>query len=198
MSAISSDALKTLFTEARTQQGWLPKEVSDQTLREIYDLMKWAPTSANTNPARIVFVKNGPQKEKLIAALSPMNVEKVKGAPVTAIIGFDEKFYDLIPRLFPVPGATGFRDMFANNKTLSEITALRNGSLQGGYFILAARALGLDCTPMSGFDNQKMDEAFFAGTSFKSNIIVNLGYGDSSKLYPRGPRLSFEEACKIV
>ena len=198
MSAISNDALKVLFTEARTQQAWLPKEVSDQTLRELYDLMKWGPTSANMNPARIAFVKNGPNKEKLLGALSPMNVEKVKTAPVTAIIAFDEKFYDLLPKLFPVPGATGFRDMFANDKILAETTAMRNGSLQGGYFILAARALGLDCTPMSGFDNKKVDEAFFVGTTWKSNFIVNLGYGDASKLYPRGPRLSFEEACLIV
>ena len=198
MSAISNDALKVLFTEARTQQAWLPKEVSDQTLRELYDLMKWGPTSANMNPARIAFVKNGPNKEKLLGALSPMNVEKVKTAPVTAIIAFDEKFYDFIPQLLPIPNAATYRDMFAGNKPLSEETALRNSSIQGGYFILAARALGLDCGPLSGFDNQKMDEAFFSGTSWKSNFICNLGYGDLSKLHPRGPRLSFEEACRIV
>jgi 3-hydroxypropanoate dehydrogenase len=198
MNAISNEDLKIIFTEARTPQGWLPQEVGDQTLRDIYDLMKWGPTSANTTPARIVFVKNGPQKEKLVSCLSPMNVDKVKAAPVTAIIAFDEKFYDFIPQLLPIPNAASYREMFAGNKVLSEATTMRNSSLQGGYFILAARALGLDCGPMSGFDNQKLDKVFFAATSWKSNFICNLGYGDPSKLRPRGPRLSFEEACLIV
>ncbi len=198
MSAITHDDLKILFTEARTHRDWLPEEVSDQTLHELYDLMKWGPTSANISPARIVFVKNGPEKEKLIGSLSPTNVEKVKAAPVTAIIAFDEKFYDYITRLFPIPGAGGYRDMFAGNKPLADETAMRNSSLQGGYFILAARALGLDCGPLSGFDNKKLDEAFFSGTSWKSNFICNLGHGDKTKLFPRGPRLSFEEACRIV
>jgi 3-hydroxypropanoate dehydrogenase len=195
---ISNENLKILFTEARTHREWLPQEVSDQTLRDIYDLMKWGPTSANTTPARIVFVKSGPAKEKLISTLMPMNVDKVKAAPVTAIIAFDEKFYDFIPQLMPIPGAAGFRDAFAGNQALSEATTMRNSSLQGGYFILAARALGLDCGPMSGFDNQKLDEAFFSGTSWKSNFICNLGHGNAAKLHPRGPRLSFEEACRIV
>jgi 3-hydroxypropanoate dehydrogenase len=198
MNMISNEDFKILFTEARTHQGWLPQEVSDQTLRDIYDLMKWGPTSANTTPARITFVKNGPQKEKLIGSLSPMNVDKVKAAPITAIIAFDEKFYDFIPQLLPIPNAAVYRNMFAGNKALSEATTMRNSSLQGGYFIMAARALGLDCGPMSGFDNQKLDEAFFSGTSWKSNFICNLGYGDPAKLNPRGPRLSFEEACRIV
>jgi nitroreductase len=196
MNSISNEDLKILFIEARTYPGWLPREVGDQTLRDIYELMKWGPTSANSTPARIAFVKNGPHKEKLIGCLSPMNVDQVKSAPVTAIIAFDEKFYDFIPRL--MPSAAKYRDMFVGNKPLSEITAMRNGSLQGGYFILAARALGLDCGPMSGFDNQKLDEAFFSGTSWKSNFICNLGYGDPSKLRPRGPRLNFQEACLIV
>jgi nitroreductase len=198
MSVITSEDLKILFTEARTHREWLPQEVSDQTLRDIYDLMKWGPTSANTTPARIVFVKNGPEKEKLISALMPMNVDKVKAAPVTAIIAFDEKFYDFIPQLMPISGAASFRDAFAGNKALSEATTMRNSSLQGGYFILAARALGLDCGPMSGFDNQKLDEAFFSGTSWKSNFICNLGHGNAAKLHPRAPRLSFEQACRIV
>jgi 3-hydroxypropanoate dehydrogenase len=198
MKMISTEDQKILFTEARTYRDWLPQEVSDQTLRELYDLMKWAPTSANTAPARIVFVKNGPEKEKLLGALMPQNVDKVKTAPVTAIIAFDEKFYDFIPQLFPVPQAASYRDMFAGNKVLSDESAMRNGSLQGGYFILAARALGLDCGPISGFDNKKLDEAFFAGTFWKSNFICSLGHGDSTKQYSRGPRLSFEEACRIV
>jgi 3-hydroxypropanoate dehydrogenase len=198
MSAISNEDLKILFTEARTAQAWLPQEVSDQTLRDIYELMKWGPTSANASPGRIAFVKSGPAKEKLTESLSPMNVDKVKAAPVTAIIAFDEKFYDFIPQLLPIPNAAAYRDMFSSNKPLSEATTMRNSSLQGGYFILAARALGLDCGPMSGFDNQKLDKAFFSGTSWKSNFICNLGYGDPSKLRPRGPRLSFEQACLVV
>ncbi len=198
MSTISNEDQKILFTEARTYRNWLPEGVGDQTLRDLYELMKWAPTSANTAPARIVFVKNGPEKEKLIGALMPQNVDKVKSAPVTAIIAFDEKFYDFIPQLMPIPGAAGYRDMFAGNKALADESAMRNSSLQGGYFILAARALGLDCGPLSGFDNKKLDEAFFSGTSWKSNFVCNLGHGDPSKLHPRGPRLSFEEACLIV
>jgi 3-hydroxypropanoate dehydrogenase len=172
--------------------------VSDQTLQEIYELMKWGPTSANSTPARIVFVKSGEPKEKLISCLSPMNVDKVRSAPVTAIIAFDEKFYDFMPQLILGPNAAGYRDKFADDKTLSETTTMRNSSIQGGYFILAARAMGLDCGPMSGFDNKKLDEALLAGTSWKSNFICNLGYGDKTKLRPRGPRLSFGEACRIV
>jgi 3-hydroxypropanoate dehydrogenase len=198
MKMISTEDQKILFTEARTYRDWLPNEVSDETLRELYDLMKWAPTSANTAPARIVFVKNGPEKEKLLGSLMSQNVDKVKAAPVTAIIAFDEKFYDLIPQLFPVPQAASYRDMFAGNKALADESALQNGSLQGGYFILAARALGLDCGPIGGFDKKKLDEAFFKGTSWRSNFICNLGHGDSTKQYARGPRLSFEEACRIV
>jgi nitroreductase len=196
MNAIAPEALAQLFTEARTFPGWLPKEVSDQTLREVYDLLKWGPTSANCCPARIVFVKPGPEKEKLITCLAEGNVEKVKAAPVTAIVATDEKFYEQIPKLFPP--APQFRDIFGSNKALAETTAFRNGTLQGAYMILAARALGLDCGPMSGFDNQKLDAAFFAGSTWKSNFICSLGYGDRGKLHPRSPRLSFDEACKIV
>jgi len=197
MPSIANDALKQLFTEARTFSVWLPKEVSDAALHEIYDLMKWGPTSANTCPARIVYVRRaGAAQEKLLACLSPTNVEKTKAAPVTAIIAQDTKFYDLIPKLFP--HAAAFRDHFAGNSALAEATAFRNSSLQGGYFILAARALGFDCGPMSGFDNAKLDEAFFKGTSWKSNFICNIGYGDRTALHPRNPRLSFDEACKIL
>ena len=188
--------MKQLFTEGRTFGAWLPKEVGDQTLREIYDLMKWGPTSANSCPARIVFVKAGPDKEKLIACLAPANVEKVKAAPVTAIIAMDEKFYDQIPKLFP--HAASFRETFASDAALAEAASFRNSSLQGAYFILAARALGLDCGPMSGFDNKKLDGLFFSSSSWKSNFICNVGYGDKSKLHPRLPRLAFDEACKIL
>jgi 3-hydroxypropanoate dehydrogenase len=193
---ISSDALERLFTGARTYTAWLPREVSDGLLHQVYDLMKWGPTSANLCPARIVFVRGAGPEEKLIAALAPTNVEKVKAAPVTAIIAYDQRFFDKASTLFPHYPA--IKDMFVQDSGLAEVTALRNGSLQGAYFILAARALGLDCGPMSGFDNRKLDEAFFAGTTWKSNFICNVGYGDKSKLHPRLPRLDFAAACSIV
>ncbi len=196
MESISAQALAQLFSDARSFGAWQPKDVEEETLRSIYELMKWGPTSANTSPARIVFVKSKSAKEKLIPCLAPGNVEKVKAAPVTAIVAMDEKFYDQVPRLFPM--AASFRDMFANDKALAEATAFRNSSLQGAYLMLAARALGLDVGPMSGFDNKKVDEAFLAGTSWKSNFICNLGYGDRSKLFPRLPRLAFDEACRIA
>jgi nitroreductase len=196
MSAIGNDSLKQIFTEARSFNSWQPTTVSDQTLHEIYDLMKWGPTSANCCPARIVFVKNGPQKEKLLSCLPPTNLEKVKAAPVTAIIAYDENFYDLLPKL--MPPAPQYRDVFAKDQALAEATRFRNSSLQGAYFMIAARALGLDCGPMSGFDSKKLDAAFFAETSWKSNFICNVGYGDKSKLFPRLPRLAFDEACRIV
>jgi nitroreductase len=170
--------------------------VSDEDLRKIYDLMKWGPTSANLCPMRILFVKNGPEKEKFLECVAPFNVDKVKAASVTAVIAMDEKFYEKVDKLFPQ--APAYRDKFAGDKVLAEATMFRNSSLEGGYFILAARALGFDCGPMSGFDNKKLDETFFAGTSWKSNFICNLGYGDREKLLPRLERLSFEEACRIV
>jgi nitroreductase len=197
MSKLNADSLAQLFTEARSFNSFQPKPVSDETLREIYDLLKWGPTSANLCPARIVFVKEGTAKEKFLSCVSPMNVDKVKSAPVTAVIAMDEKFYDQTPKLLPET-MHKYREMFASNAALAEATAFRNGSLQGAYFILAARALGLDCGPMSGFDNKKLDELFFAGTSWKSNFICNLGYGDRSKIFPRLNRLSFDEACKII
>lgn len=193
---IPQEAVRQLFTEARTYPAWLPKPVDDGTLHALYDLLKWGPTSANCTPARFVFVRSPAEKEKLIACLAPGNVDKVKAAPVTAIVAWDERFYELLPRLFPA--APKMKDHFASNKTFAETSAFRNGSLQGGYFILAARAVGLDCGPMSGFDNAKVDAAFFAGTTWKSNFICNLGFGDASKLHPRGPRLDFNEACKII
>jgi 3-hydroxypropanoate dehydrogenase len=193
---IPQEAVRQLFTEARTHSAWLPKKVDDNTLRALYDLMKWGPTSANTSPARILFVKSEKAKEQLISCMAPGNVDKTKTAPVTAIVAWDERFYEHVPRLFP--HAPQMKDMFASNKAMAEATAFRNASLQGGYLILAARAVGLDCGPMSGFDNAKVDEMFFKGTTWKSNFLCNLGYGDASQLHPRGPRLSFDEACKIL
>ncbi len=195
MNPLSQDALDTLFVKARTHSAWLNRPVSDDTLHQLYDLMKYGPTSANTCPARIVFVKSKEAKEKLLAFIAPPNVEKTKTAPVTAILAMDMTFYEQLPKLFLHVDA---RSWFAGNASLIESTAFRNSSLQGGYFILAARAVGLDCGPMSGFDNAKLDTAFFAGTTWKSNFICNLGYGDPSQLHPRNPRLNFEEACKIL
>lgn len=196
MSAqINQQALDQLFTQARSHHAWENKPVAEEILYKIYDLMKFAPTAVNANPARILFIKSQEEKEKLLPALSGSNVDQVKAAPVTAVIALDEKFYDFLPRLFPQFDA---RPMFTGNKAMSEATAFRNSSLQGAYFILAARGLGLDICPMSGFDNTKLDETFFHGTNWKSNFIVTLGYGDQTKLHPRGERLSFDEACKII
>lgn len=185
-----------LFNEARTHSAWLDKPVDDALLRQAYDLAKMAPSSANCQPLRIVFVKSKEAKEKLKPCLDAGNVEKTMGAPVTAIIGMDMEFYEHLGKLFP--HAKDARNWFAGNDELIAKTAFRNGSLQGGYFMLAARALGLDCGPMSGFNNDKVDAVFFAGTKVKSNFLCNLGYGDTSKLFPRSPRFTFDEACKIV
>src|ERR1700760_1318352 len=198
-TAISLNSIQQLFTEARTHHAWQDRDVADGLLHEVYDLARWGPTSANSLPMRIVFVKSKPAKEKLIPALTGSNVEQVRAAPVTAIVAYDQKFYDQLPTLFPAFDA---RSMFASNPSLGEQTAFRNGSLQGAYLILAARALGLDAGPMSGFDNAKVDQAFFENSSqmssWKSNFLCNLGYGDAAKLHPRGPRLSFDEACVIA
>jgi 3-hydroxypropanoate dehydrogenase len=190
------DSLDLIFRHARTHNGWLDKPVPDELLRQVYDLAKWGPTSANMCPMRIVFVRSREAKERLKPALQPGNVDKTMAAPVTAIIGMEVRFYEQLPRLFPHADAKAwFKDL---PEPVLEYTALRNSSLQGAYFILAARALGLDCGPMSGFNNAQVDAAFFAGTTVKSNFICNLGYGDPSKLHPRLPRLDFGEACKIV
>lgn len=193
--SLSEEALEQILSKARTHSVWLPEPVSDDLLAEIYNLMKWGPTSANSSPARIVFVKSPAAKEKLLPCMAEGNVEKTKTAPVTAIIAQDMEFYEKLPKLFPFADA---RSWFAGNKSFAESTAFRNSSLQGAYFMIAARALGLDCGPMSGFDNARVDEAFFQGSSWKSNFICNLGYGDWSKLRPRAPRLEFNEACKIL
>jgi 3-hydroxypropanoate dehydrogenase len=193
---LDDTAVDILFRKARTHTFWQDKPVSDDLLRQVYDLMKWGPTSANCSPARILFLRTREAKERLRPALSPNNVDKTMQAPVTAIIAHDLKFYENLPRLFPNNPAA--REWFSGNPQLAEVTAFRNGTLQGGYLILAARALGLDCGAMSGFDNGKVDAEFFAGTSVKSNFLCNLGYGDASKLFPRNPRLDFAEACKLL
>ncbi len=209
MPRLNEEGMDLLFRKARTHNGWLDKPVSDETLRQLYDLMKWAPTSANCTPARILFLRSTESKKRLLPALAPGNVDKTMAAPVTAIIGYDMKFHELLPRLFPHADA---RSWFADNPELIDATARRNGSLQGAYFMVAARAVGLDCGPMSGFDNARVDHEFFpagkpAGdfqleyfpdSHVKSNFLCNLGYGDPAKLYPRSPRLEFEEACKLL
>jgi len=192
---LDDKALNQLFREARTHNGWQPKEVPDDLLRKLYDLAKMGPTSANCSPARLVFVKSSEAKARLKPSLSPNNVEKTMAAPVTVIVAYDLEFYEKLPRLFP---HTDARSWFVGNPKLIEATAFRNGTLQGGYVILAARALGLDCGPMSGFDNAKVDAEFFPDGKMKSNFLINLGYGDPSKVRPRGPRLEFEEACKVL
>lgn len=187
-------ALDLLFRTARTHGGWSARPVTEETLRDVWDLAKMGPTSANSSPARIVFVISPAAKEKLRPCLSEGNLAKTMAAPATAIIAHDLEFYDRLPELFP---HTDARSWFVGKPEHSAATAFRNGSLQGAYFILAARACGLDCGPMSGFDNAKVDEAFFAGTSIRSNFLCNLGYGDPAKLRPRNKRLSFDEACRI-
>jgi len=193
--SLNGEVLEQIFTKARTHNAWLPDPVGDELLHQIYDLMKWGPTSANCCPARVVFVKSKEAKEKLLPCMAEGNVEKTRTAPVTAIIAHDMEFYEKLPKLFPHAPA---RAWFAGNRPLIESTVFRNGSLQGAYFMIAARVLGLDCGPMSGFDNAKVDEVFLKSTTWKSNFICNIGFGDSSKLYPRSPRLDFDEACKIL
>jgi len=206
---LGEEALDQLFRQARTHNAWLERPVSDNTLRELYDLMKWGPTSANCLPLRVLFLRTKEAKERLRPALMPGNVDKTMAAPVTAILAYDELFYEKLPVLFP--HNPGIRDVFANSPELAEVTAFRNGTLQGGYFLLAARSLGLDCGPMSGFDNEKVDVEFFpaptAGTEgvevmpagrIRSNFLCNLGYGDPAALFPRSPRLAFEEACRLL
>jgi 3-hydroxypropanoate dehydrogenase len=193
---MSDDGLNLIFRDARTQNGWLDQPVDDALLKQVYDLARMGPTSANMCPMRIVFVRSKEAKEKLKPALDAGNVAKTMAAPVTAIIGMDAHFYEKLPKLFPhVDAKAWFKDLPEN---VLEYIALRNSSLQGAYFMLAARALGLDCGPMSGFNNAKVDEAFFAGTTVKSNFLCSLGRGDTAKLYPRSPRLSFDEACRVV
>ena len=193
---VDDAALDLLFRKARSHNGWLDKPVTDALLRQLYELMKWGPTSANCSPARIVFVRTPANKERVRPALSPNNVEKTMTAPVIAIVAYDSRFYEHLPQLFPRNPQVA--ELFASNAALSATTAFRNGTLQGGYFLLAARAVGLDCGPMSGFDNAKIDAEFFPDGRFKSNFLCGLGHGDVTKVLPRSPRLVFEEACTLL
>lgn len=192
---ISNDALLQLFGDARTYNGWLEKDVDDALLKDVYHQMKWAPTSANCSPARLIFVKGDAAKEKLKPALDEGNVDKTMGAPVVAIIANDMEFYEKLPELFPHADA---KSWFVGNDDLIQETAQRNGTLQGAYLIMAARALGLDCGPMSGFDKQKVKDAFFPNENWEANFLCNLGYGDPESLFDRAPRLDFDEACEIL
>lgn len=191
---LNDTALDQLFRSARTQNAFLDQPVGDAQLHALYDLLKWGPTSANMSPARFVFVRSAAAKEKLRPALSEGNLAKTLAAPVTAIVAYDEDFHEKLPYLFP---HTDAKSWFDGPREGRHEAAFRNGSLQGAYLILAARAVGLDAGPMSGFDNAKVDEAFFAGTTIKSNFLVNLGYGDPAGVFPRSPRLSFDEAARI-
>lgn len=192
---LQDSAHDQLFREARTFNKFTDRAVTDETLRQLHDLYKWGPTSVNCQPARVVFVRGADAKERLRPALSPNNVDKTMAAPVTAIVAYDSAFFDQEPSQFPpmIPA----RAMFASNAEFAADTAFRNGSLQGAYLILAARALGLDCGPMSGFDPKVLNAAFFPDGRWKANFLVNLGWGDPAANRPRGPRLSFEEAVRI-
>jgi len=209
-NAADDHALDILFRQARTFSKWLPRPVTDDTLHELYELLKWAPTSANAAPARLAFIRSREAKERLRPALAPLNVEKTMTAPVTVIVAYDVKFYEKLPKLFP--HHAGMVKLFEHNPEAAVSTARRNSSLQGAYLILAARALGLDCGPMSGFDNAKVDEEFFGAGKpcfgcdqeffseghVKSNFLCNLGYGDPAGLHARLPRLPFDEACSLL
>lgn len=209
-NTVDDAVLDTLFREARTFSKWLPQPIADKTLHELYDVLKWAPTSANAAPARFAFLRSKESKERLRPALAPLNIEKTMTAPVSVIVAYDLRFYERLPKLFP--HNPGMAKLFENNPEMVETTAKRNSSLQGAYLIMAARALGLDCGPMSGFDQTKVDEEFFAAGKpcfgcdqeffpeghVKTNFICNLGYGDQASLQPRLPRLSFNEACSLL
>ncbi|MBU6381644.1 MAG: malonic semialdehyde reductase [Betaproteobacteria bacterium] len=195
---LSSEALDCLFRQARTANGWLDKPVSDQQIHELYELMKWAPTSANSQPARFVFLRSSEAKERLRPALSPGNVDKTMAAPVVVIIAHDTAFHERLPEFFPHNPA--FADMFRGEekRAMREAFAFRNGSLQGAYLIMAARSIGLDCGPMSGFDQSKVDAIFFPDSQLRSNFLCNLGYGDPSKMMERLPRMPIEQACQFL
>ncbi|WP_459176915.1 malonic semialdehyde reductase [Ewingella americana] len=193
--ALTASALATLFTEARTHNGWQDKPVSDELLKQAYELARMGPTSANCCPARFVFVRSAEAKEKLAPALSSGNLAKTLSAPVTAIVAYDPQFYEMLPELFPHGDA---RSWFTSSPQLAYETAFRNSSLQAAYLIMACRSLGLDTGPMSGFDAALVDEHFLSERGWKSNFLINIGYGDSSKVYGRLPRLDFDRACRQV
>lgn len=190
--------LDTIFREARTHRAWLDRPLSDDLLHQLHHLAKWGPTSSNMCPVRLVFVKSKEAKERLRPTLSPGNVDKTMTAPVCTIVAQDSRFYELMPKLSPHNPKAGEHFAKPENAESTQIHAFRNSSLQGAYLIVAARALGLDAGPMSGFDNDKVDAEFFPDGRYKSNFLLNLGYGDASKLHPRAPRLEFDEACRII
>jgi len=192
---VNDSGLDQVFRQARTYRAWGPGEVSDVLLEAIYDLAKMGPTTVNSCPMRVAFLRSGEAKERLRPALDAGNVDKTMAAPVTAIIAYDLEFYEQFPKLAPQRDG---RKMYGGKAQLIEETVMRNGSLQGAYFIIAARALGLDCGPMSGFDRRKVDETFFSGTAWRSNFLCNLGHGDPASLKPRAARLDFDEACRLL
>ncbi|PQA88372.1 malonic semialdehyde reductase [Hyphococcus luteus] len=192
---INDEALDLIFREARTRNGWEERKVTTTLLQAVYDLTKMGPTSANCSPARFVFVTSDEAKARLKPHLMEGNQAKTMAAPCCVIIGHDMKFYEKLPELFP---HTDAKSWFEGNDALIEETAFRNGTLQGAYFMIAARSLGLDCGPMSGFDKNGVDKAFFAGTTIKSNFLCNIGYGTDENLFPRAPRLEFNDACQVV
>lgn len=192
---INDEALDLVFRDARTRNGWEERAVTSTLMQAVFDLTKWGPTSANCSPARFVFVASEAAKEKLRPHLSPGNAKKTMAAPCCVIIGHDLAFHDHLPKLFPHDDA---KSWFEGNDALIEETAFRNGTLQGAYFMIAARALGLDCGPMSGFDKDGVDKTFFAGTSVKSNFLCNIGYGTDENLFPRSPRFDFDDVCQIL
>ena len=194
-AAVDEAALDLLFRTARTSWTWRDQAVDDDTLRRLYGLLKWGPTSANCSPARFLFLRTEAAKRRLRPALSAGNADKAVAAPLVAIVAYDPRFYDDLPRLYPGVDA---RAWFAGNDPLAEETAFRNGTLQGAYLIMAARAVGLDCGPMSGFDNDKVDREFLVAQGWKSNFLVSLGYADKSRAGPRLPRLTFDEACRLL
>lgn len=196
--AIAADhsTLRLLFTEARTHYGWQDRDVPEETLQELYEIAKMGPTSMNQQPMRVLFVRSDEAKDRLEPSLLEGNRPKMRTAPVTAIIAYDVNFWEELPRLFPPNPAA--QDIFRSNATAAQVNAFRNGTLQGAYFMLAARAVGLDVGAMSGFDNQKLDEEFFHGTSLKSNFLVNLGYADTSKIFRRLPRFDYGEVCQTL
>jgi 3-hydroxypropanoate dehydrogenase len=192
---ISDECMNQLFREARTHWVWRSEPVPIALLKQVYELARFGPTSANSSPARFVFITTPEAKERLRPALAPGNLEKTMTAPVTVIVAWDTEFHEKLPQLFP---ARDMRSVFAGKAELIHETAFRNGTLQGAYLIMAARALGLDCGPMSGFDQQKVNAEFFPDGKWKANFLINIGYGDASKIFPRNPRLSFDEACRVL
>jgi len=196
MKPIDQHSIEQLFTEARTYSHWQDRGIAADTLRQLYQLAAMGPTSMNAQPARFVFLTTPASKQRLLPALAEGNRDKTLAAPVTVIVAHDPTFYRHLPELFP--HMDGAEKMFADNEELARVTAFRNGTLQGAWLIMAARALGLDCGPMSGFDNGKIDDIFFAENGWQSNFLINLGYGDHDALYARGKRLDFEEACLLL